>query len=123
MRARATDLFSMATLLVFCHPWVAHGFRMPPSPCAGARSVGAPPEGASMCRREAVAWWGARAAAAAAAVAGSGAGMSAAVAAAAIPSGFNAVPVPQVGQVPGLFQNAKGYGKSSFTFLSRRAAG
>jgi hypothetical protein len=129
MRGRAIALLTMATLLARC-PWNAHGFRVPPSPCAVAR-MGAPPEREDMCRREArasVASSLTRAAAAAAvAVAGSRADRPADAAAAATPSAAptfgNAVPVPQAGQVPGLFQNAKGYGKGSFAFLSRRAAG
>jgi hypothetical protein len=65
----------------------------------------------------------ARAAAATAAVAGKPAALAAAAPPSAAPTFGNSVPVPQAGQVPGLFQNAKGYGKGSFAFLSRRAAG
>ena len=118
--SRARRAVWLAALLAVW-PRAAHGFRAPShAPCAGVRMAMHSEEARSLGRREAVA--ASLRYAAAVAVAGRPLQAGAAAAQETVPTFGNVAPVPhQAGQVPGLFQSAKGYGKGSYSFLFKRA--
>ena len=109
----AMKLVTVAALLLPAqgfHPPAAHGTRM---------KAGCGCDVAACSRREAISSLAAFSLAAATA-AGTPA-PACATPAEAPPTLANMSPVPQAGQVPGLFQSARGYGKGNFEFLVSRA--